>query len=81
MKKMLALVLAAWMLMALAACGSSGAATQTTAAGETAAAASDGEKYVVGVCQLVPHDALDAATQGFCDKLTELLGDNVEIKV
>ena len=81
MKKMLALVLAAWMLLALAACGSSGAATQTTAAGETAAAASDGEKYVVGVCQLVPHDALDAATQGFCDKLTELLGDNVEIKI
>ncbi len=27
------------------------------------------EKYVVGICQLVQHDALDAATQGFMDAL------------
>ena len=27
------------------------------------------------------HPALDAATQGFCDKLTELLGDKVNITV
>ena len=40
------------------------------------------DKYVVGVCQLVPHDALDAATNGFCDALKEALGEeNVEIKV
>ena len=40
------------------------------------------DKYVVGVCQLVPHDALDAATNGFCDALKEVLGEeNVEIKV
>ncbi len=35
--------------------------------------------YKIGLCQLVQHDALDAATKGFQDKLTELLGEgNVE---
>lgn len=38
----------------------------------------DGEKYTVGICQLVQHVALDAATQGFMDALTEELGDAVE---
>lgn len=33
----------------------------------------DKEKYVVGICQLAPHDALDAATQGFKDALTAAL--------
>lgn len=37
------------------------------------------KKYKVGICQLVQHDALDAATQGFKDALTEKLGaENVE---
>lgn len=36
------------------------------------------ETYSVGICQLVQHDALDAATQGFQDALTEKLGDKVE---
>lgn len=35
------------------------------------------ETYTVGICQLVQHDALDAATQGFKDALTEELGDAV----
>ena len=38
-------------------------------------------KYVVGICQLIKHDALDAATQGFMDALTEELGDRVEFKL
>ena len=33
------------------------------------------EPYKVGVLQLMPHVALDAATQGFVDRLTELLGE------
>ncbi len=33
--------------------------------------------YTVGICQLVQHDALDAATKGFRDALTEKLGDSV----
>lgn len=38
---------------------------------------SDEQNYTVGICQLVQHDALDAATQGFQDALTEKLGDQV----
>ena len=45
-----------------------------------AACGSDG-KYHVGICQLVQHPALDAATQGFQDALTEKLGDKVEFDV
>jgi len=93
MKKILAIVLAAVMLLAMTACASSGTAPETTAAAAQAAGettpeapetkeAASGEKYVVGVCQLVPHPALDQATQGFVEKLTEILGaDNVEIDV
>ena len=33
--------------------------------------------YQVGICQLVQHEALDAATQGFKDKLVAELGDKV----
>ena len=36
-----------------------------------------GDTYNIGICQLVQHDALDAATQGFKDALTEKLGDKV----
>ena len=66
MKKILALACALLMLFALTACGQSGAAKDT---------------YKVGVCQLVQHPALDAATQGFVDTLKEKLGDKVEITV
>ena len=38
-------------------------------------------KYKVGVCQLVTHDALDAATQGFVDTLKEEFGDDVYIEI
>ena len=40
-----------------------------------AACAEKSENYKVGICQLVQHDALDAATQGFMDALTEELGE------
>ena len=36
-------------------------------------------KYTVGICQLVQHPALDAATQGFKDALTKGLGSDVVI--
>lgn len=35
-------------------------------------AKADKKSFKVGICQLVTHDALDAATKGFEDKLTEL---------
>lgn len=39
------------------------------------------ESYTVGVCQLVQHEALDAATQGFADALKAKLGDDVTIDI
>lgn len=42
----------------------------------------DDGKYVIGVCQLAVHDALDAATQGFIDAVKAELGEeNVRIEV
>ena len=68
-KKLISILLAACLLLALAACGSNngGGAQDKT--------------YVVGVCQLVQHDALDAATRGFEEALKAELGDAVEIRV
>lgn len=34
------------------------------------------DKYTVGICQPVKHDALDAATQGFKEALVEKLGED-----
>ena len=65
MKKALSLILALCVLFALCACGSSG---------------SKDEVYTVGICQLVQHVALDAATQGFKDALTDALGDQVKFE-
>lgn len=38
------------------------------------------DKYVVGICQLVQHEALDAATKGFKDALVKELGDKVSFE-
>ena len=66
---------------ALSACGGSSSASSTaassTVASASVAAASNGEKFTVGICQLVQHAALDAATQGFEDALTDSFGENV----
>ncbi len=40
-------------------------------------AAAEGTVYHIGICQLVQHVALDAATQGFQDALKDKLGDAV----
>ena len=56
-------------------------AAETPAAEETAEApaeeAPDAKQYVVGICQLVQHAALDAATNGFMDALNEALPGQV----
>lgn len=57
------------------------AADTESSAAESETAGGDGETYVVGICQLVQHDALDAATQGFMDALTDALGDKVTFDV
>ena len=65
MKKLIAVMLAVLMVVSMTACS---------------AAKTDGT-YVVGVCQIAPHDALDAATNGFKAALTEAFGDKVTFKV
>ena len=58
LKKILTLALVATLLLALAACGNT----------------NDKETYTVGICQLLPHPALDAATKGFMESLQAELG-------
>ena len=86
MKKVLAMLLAAMMVLSMAACtGTAPAATEAPATTAAAAEAPAGavadteaaKTYTVGICQLVQHPALDAATQGFKDALTEALGDAI----
>ena len=64
MKKIACILTVLAMVLSMAACS-----------GE-AQTSSDGA-YTVGICQLVQHEALDAATQGFKDALTEKLGSDV----
>ena len=78
MKKVLVILLALAMVLSLAACGSAPAETPAAEEPTAAPAAAEGEVYTVGICQLVQHVALDAATQGFTDALTEALGDKVQ---
>ena len=40
--------------------------------------AKEEKAYTIGICQLVQHDALDAATKGFEDAITEKMGDSVK---
>ena len=61
MKKIISIILALVVVLSFAACSGG----------------SSDETYTVGICQLVQHEALDAATQGFKDALTEKLGDKV----
>lgn len=67
MKKLVALTSAMVLAIGmLAGCGNKAEAKKDT--------------YVVGICQLVQHEALDAATKGFMDELKNQLGDKVEFK-
>ena len=77
MKKLLALTLAALMALSLAACGgqSSTASTGSTQKTETSEPAETAQSFTIGICQLVQHPALDAATQGFKDAVVEALGE------
>lgn len=64
MKRIMAIILAVLMLGSMAML--TGCSTEN-------------DKYVIGISQLVTHDALDAATQGFKDAVVEALGEeNVE---
>ena len=88
LRKMMTLGLAATLTLSLVACGNketvesknpeASAPTQTQAADPAPEKGSG--NFVVGICQLAPHPALDAATQGFKDALNELLPGQVDIQ-
>ena len=72
MKKITSMILAAAAAVSMTACSSgSPSGSDNSSGGES-------DTYLVGVCQLVQHVALDAATEGFMDVLTEEFGDKVE---
>lgn len=48
-----------------------------TEADSTTEGNTEGKTYTIGICQLVEHPALDAATEGFKTALTEKLGASV----
>ena len=64
MKKIISIVLALTLILSMAAMATS---------------CNQNKKYVIGISQLITHDALDAATQGFMDAVKAGLGEeNVE---
>ena len=58
MKKIVSIIMALAMVLCMASCGTEPAAD---------------DAYTVGICQLVQHEALDAATEGFKEALFTLL--------
>ena len=88
MKRLLGMLLSLAMVFALAACSNPSAQnTQQSQGGEGSQppASSAGEEtpsgeagtYLVGICQQMTHDALDAATEGFKAALTDIFGEGV----
>lgn len=72
MKKVFAAVAAAVMALSATACASTKEESGNSGA---ASGSADGKVYNIGICQLVQHEALDAATKGFKDVLVEKLGE------
>jgi putative ABC transport system substrate-binding protein len=87
--RVLAVLMASAMALTMGACGSSTSSdsnsnstpsdTQSSAAGTTTTTSD--KTYNIGICQQLEHPALDLATQGFQDALTEKLGDSVTFDV
>ena len=76
---MMALLLAGAVTGTLAACGGPGGGE--SGGNPPPGGDGDGAGYVVGISQLVTHEALDAATRGFQDALNELLPGQVTFDV
>ena len=76
-KKLIAMLLSAAMCLSLAACGQKADTPDTPDSSEPSG---DAATYTVGICQLVQHEALDAATQGFIDALNEALPGQVKFE-
>ena len=85
--KALSVMMTAAMAVSLAACGTNSkstdsavnntlgaASTQTVALSDAPDSSSGSKVYTIGICQQLEHPALDAATKGFEEALTKLLG-------
>lgn len=70
MQKVFAAAAACLMVAGLAACGN-----------EPTPVNPDEKVFQIGIVQLVEHNALDEATRGFKEFLTEKLGDKVQFNV
>ena len=64
MKKLLAIIMSLALICCFAGCG----------ANNDADAPADDGKFTIGICQIVKHEALDAATKGFKDAVVAALG-------
>ncbi len=78
-KKLIALLLALVLVLGLAACGGTTSNEGQSDSEQNSDDAS--QSYTVGVCQLVQHPALDAATEGFKAALEEKLGSAVTVEI
>ena len=61
-KKIVSLLTTAALVASLTACGG---ASNTSSDASKSGSDSGSKKYRIGICQLVEHEALDAATKGF----------------
>ena len=78
--RILSALMALTLALGLAACSSSGA-KDSQAPQQSASQVPNSQEpaktvYKVGICQLAPHVALDAATKGFRDALVEAFGED-----
>ena len=81
-KRILGTLLAGAMALSLAACGGTSGSSQSEAASGSGSASASGEVLKIGIIQLMEHDALDQAYQGFVDGLAEagyVDGENITI--
>lgn len=75
LSQLVTLALTGALALSLVACGG-GSGTAASPAPNTTVPA-EGKTYTVGICQLMQHEALDAATQGFMDAINEALPNQV----
>lgn len=68
----LAAITAITLSLSMAGCG--GSSSTTSSVGGSNSNNDSNKVYNIGICQLIQHEALDAATKGFKDTLTEKLG-------
>lgn len=75
-KKLLSTLMATAMVLGLVGCGNASSTQTASGSISSTEGGTHGKVYHIGVCQLVEHEALDAATQGFQDALKDKLGEN-----